>query len=360
MGTPQTSSFTVKAATADGEVSGVPGSFTIKPRLPTWAIPLLTTLALIICAAGAFAYSNIQKGKVAKATEQALSAANQTATAVALAQIGADKTAQAMGADEALTATAAVATATAEWLNADPDGDGLTNEQEMQWGTDPNNKDTDGDTLSDGEEVDRGISPISKDTDGDGIQDNVDAAPGELPTWTPVPTEVPTPTPYFQPNKLQTFSFTTGYIGSVNKVCLKQDNSGENPGWYVSYVEVDTGSGYKKYTFDRWLAEDKGDGALTDCREQKTPTPVPTRTKTPTKIPTKVPTGIWLIKTPMFKLPTAMMIKPGLILVPFKTPSEQVFKLRIKTGNVADAGTSAQVSIRIYGTTGDTGWKTLN
>ena len=37
----------------------------------------------------------------------------------------------------------------------DPDRDGLTNLQEYQLGTDPNNPDTDGDGLSDGNEVNK-------------------------------------------------------------------------------------------------------------------------------------------------------------------------------------------------------------
>ncbi len=53
----------------------------------------------------------------------------------------------------------------------DPDGDGLTNLQEFQLGTDPKNPDTDGDGVTDGEEVKRGTNPLSPDTDGDGLTD---------------------------------------------------------------------------------------------------------------------------------------------------------------------------------------------
>ena len=53
----------------------------------------------------------------------------------------------------------------------DPDGDGLTNLQEFQLGTDPRNPDTDGDGVSDGEEVKRGIDPLNPDSDGDGLTD---------------------------------------------------------------------------------------------------------------------------------------------------------------------------------------------
>lgn len=42
----------------------------------------------------------------------------------------------------------------------DPDHDGLTNAQEVEWGTDPFNPDTDGDGFKDGEEVKSGHNPL--------------------------------------------------------------------------------------------------------------------------------------------------------------------------------------------------------
>jgi hypothetical protein len=44
--------------------------------------------------------------------------------------------------------------------DVDSDGDGLTDAQERQIGTDPNNPDTDGDGFSDGEEVNAGYNPL--------------------------------------------------------------------------------------------------------------------------------------------------------------------------------------------------------
>jgi hypothetical protein len=56
-------------------------------------------------------------------------------------------------------------------VKADPDGDGLYNDQEIELGTDPQNPDTDNDGLNDGKEVDLGTSPVDFDTDGDGLGD---------------------------------------------------------------------------------------------------------------------------------------------------------------------------------------------
>ena len=54
---------------------------------------------------------------------------------------------------------------------ADSDGDGLSNLQEYQRGTDPHKADTDGDGLADGQEVVLGTNPLNADTDGDGVSD---------------------------------------------------------------------------------------------------------------------------------------------------------------------------------------------
>ena len=56
--------------------------------------------------------------------------------------------------------------------DTDSDGDGLTDDEEIDLGTDPNNPDSDGDGLDDGEEVnDTNTDPLDDDTDGDGLSD---------------------------------------------------------------------------------------------------------------------------------------------------------------------------------------------
>ncbi len=63
-------------------------------------------------------------------------------------------------------------TITGESGSADPDGDGLTNDEERELGTDPHNADTDGDGLSDGDEVHKyHTNPLNADSDGDGLKD---------------------------------------------------------------------------------------------------------------------------------------------------------------------------------------------
>ena len=61
--------------------------------------------------------------------------------------------------------------------NVDTDADGLNDAEEQQHGTDPLDSDTDNDELFDGYEINSaGSDPKRPDTDGDGIQDNVENA----------------------------------------------------------------------------------------------------------------------------------------------------------------------------------------
>ncbi len=64
----------------------------------------------------------------------------------------------------------------------DTDADGLTDQRELELGTDPRNKDTDGDGLSDGDEVLKyGTNPLDRDTDKDGFIDGTEVQKGYNP-----------------------------------------------------------------------------------------------------------------------------------------------------------------------------------
>ena len=56
-------------------------------------------------------------------------------------------------------------------FDKDSDGDGLTDDQEAELGTDPDNRDTDGDGAADGWEHHHGWDPLDDDTDDDGLLD---------------------------------------------------------------------------------------------------------------------------------------------------------------------------------------------
>ena len=55
------------------------------------------------------------------------------------------------------------------WFLEDGDGDGLTNVEEADYGTDPLSADTNGDGVSDGVSLGTGRDPVSVDLDGDGL-----------------------------------------------------------------------------------------------------------------------------------------------------------------------------------------------
>lgn len=67
-------------------------------------------------------------------------------------------------------------------MSDDPDGDGLTNDQEAMLGTDPLKDDTDGDGLGDGDEVNfYHTNPLLMDSDGDGQSDLAEIVAGTDP-----------------------------------------------------------------------------------------------------------------------------------------------------------------------------------
>ncbi len=76
-----------------------------------------------------------------------------------------------------LTPLFLVAFSTAAWAT-DSDSDGLSDDLETAYGTDPNDSDSDDDSLSDGVEVtDTGTDPNMADTDGDSEDDDEDDDP---------------------------------------------------------------------------------------------------------------------------------------------------------------------------------------
>ena len=80
--------------------------------------------------------------------------------------------------------------------NNDRDHDGLTDEEEVDLGTDKTKADTDGDGLKDGDEQAYNTNPLVKDTDGDGYNDNTEIQAGTDPLD---PASVPPATRYVEP-----------------------------------------------------------------------------------------------------------------------------------------------------------------
>jgi hypothetical protein len=175
----------------------------LKPEPVNWTrriligFGLIAILCLVIGSAGFFYANNRAEARIA------------TATALA----------------RAATATASMS-GTGEPSTDDSDGDGLTDTEESNIGTDPDNPDTDGDTLSDGMEVNQtGTSPLDPDSDNDGMDDNVDPDPGQAPTRTPTPE--PSPLPSATPT-LEISETAVGFLAAQASIAHPQGCQGRD------------------------------------------------------------------------------------------------------------------------------------
>lgn len=66
-----------------------------------------------------------------------------------------------------------------EWYKTDKDGDGISDQKELELGTHPEETDTDGDTIPDRLEIEvYGTDPINPDTDQDGFPDGLELLQG--------------------------------------------------------------------------------------------------------------------------------------------------------------------------------------
>ncbi len=155
--------FTARVQSSEKRVQDLEGEVYATALMPVWVLPVILVICLgSICLAFFLLRMGTSSAPDLNATQTALAfqtaIVNETAavqqTADAQATIVANRTQAALEGQQ------------------DSDGDGLTNQEEQELGTDPNNPDTDSDGLFDGDEVRRYTTdPKNRDTDGDGLLD---------------------------------------------------------------------------------------------------------------------------------------------------------------------------------------------
>jgi uncharacterized membrane protein len=138
-------------------------------NIPVWVLPIV----LILCVSVFFVAVLLNRRQAQTGTATQTYAAETTLTTGA-SQTYAVETTLTAGATQTIAANQ---TAAAIAGQLDSDGDGLTDQQEAELGTNPYNPDTDGDKSWDGVEVQQGTNPINPDTDSDGLLDGNEVPP---------------------------------------------------------------------------------------------------------------------------------------------------------------------------------------
>ena len=154
--------FSVRVEAASNQAKTLQGRLLTKAIIPVWVFPAAALILLSVLCGFIFSFFPLSD-RESSATQTALAAMAQFTHA---------------------TETAAFNQTQAAILGQeDTDGDGLTNNREIELGTDPANPDSDEDMLLDGDEVNlRGTDPLNPDTDGDGLNDGEEVILGTNPT----------------------------------------------------------------------------------------------------------------------------------------------------------------------------------
>ncbi len=167
--------YQVSVKSKQKEVPSLAGQVTGRGLIPVWA--LATVLVLGFCLFLSFGFLLFRPSPQTNR-------ATQTAAAITM-QAGVEtqflltSTALSVGVTQTIIANQTEAALAGQ---EDTDGDGLINQREAEFGTDPNNPDTDGDGLLDGEEVFQAqTNPLNPDTDGDGLKDGDEVRRGTNP-----------------------------------------------------------------------------------------------------------------------------------------------------------------------------------
>jgi type II secretory pathway pseudopilin PulG len=158
LGGEKTLEYSILVQSAEKETLTVGGEVTTMGMIPVWVVPVVAVLCLGLISV--IIFLNIRASSESESATQEAVNATQTAEAALAQLVGATQTAAYNQTQAAISG------------QLDSDGDGLTDNQELEIGTDPFNPDTDGDGLSDGEEVlRRNTDPLNPDTDADALTD---------------------------------------------------------------------------------------------------------------------------------------------------------------------------------------------
>ncbi len=150
LGEGMTFQYKVEVISSEKKSHTLGGQLSVRGLIPAWFISIFLVACLGVFCVSAFWIGSNQR-RIAATTQTAVAAATQILAAT--------------------QTSAAQQTAVAIYEVSDNDGDGLTNQQELIYGTNPDVADTDGDGLSDSDEISRGTNPLNPDTDGDLVTD---------------------------------------------------------------------------------------------------------------------------------------------------------------------------------------------